>query len=253
MKKSVVVLAILIAVTSLALFSIANGGGEASNNKQTYRYNLLGAETQGDFRGVIGSISVHDVVIPKGGLRHLVVSLAILDAPITRGGNGIELGWIKCNYAYALDLPCDKPILFAANSIEGFTVDKIKFFPQFQLEYDQDYVVAIVGYGNNIFATWLWWDNKWELLSYVRLPFKKAWARQSWELLGPVFDGIPMTYVGRSQWMYLLEEGRWKLWDDSVPSKIINNGVIFDDSITEKYKTYWEKQYYRWLVKETNP
>lgn len=231
----------------LAVFSAFSEASSPENdsNASEYTYLLLGARTQEEFEGVIGSISVQDIAIPVGTPQHFVASFTISDGPITRGANGIEIGWMQCNYAH-LGIPCEKPILFAANSVDGFRVDQITFFPQFKLELGQDYLLAIVGW-DGVFAAWIWLDNQWHYLVHLSLPFEKAQVRQSWELVSPSFDGISPVHFGRSQWTYLLENREWRLWDDTVLSDILNNGKVY------QYQINLLNNYYRWFVEEISP
>lgn len=223
--------------------AVENNCTLVNRGRPNYTYRILGAETTREFSGILGSISVHDPSLPEGEPQHFVASLTVLDGPITMGGNGIEVGWIKCNYSEIWGLPCDKPIIFTANSDEGLNIGKAKFFPEYPLKPGRDYTFAITGSKGN-FIIWLLWDNQWVLLDAVKLPFEKANVRQSWEVLGPEFEGILSTYFGRSAQgaVFLQADSGWQLWDSTIPTKELNIGGV------ENYYLKWLKPYWQWLV-----
>ena len=106
---------------------------------------------------------------------HQVHSVTVMDAPVTQGGNFLEVGLIWCNYADLWSVPCAEPVLFVCHNCDVTTA---QYFPTLRAD-----EVALFMFQDGRWAALARAGGTWHLLGVYSLSFTTApTAREAREI-----------------------------------------------------------------------
>ncbi|MEU4238944.1 hypothetical protein [Actinoplanes sp. NPDC026619] len=124
-------------------------------------YHHLGANSAGEWSGVSGRISVVDASIRPGSYDFIAARFM---AKRNMGGGQIswlEAGWAKTGWAS----PTRQHIYTFNTNTRTW-----QFYDQYTLRPGDRVWIDLHSDANGVWAAWLWWSNRWNLLTAQRLP-----------------------------------------------------------------------------------
>ena len=104
----------------------------------------------------------------RGLDNEFVQTLAVLDAPITQGGRGVEVGVLTCSYWPA----CARPVLFV-NGVDSFLVANARLHPEIPIS-PGDYIGLFIDHTDGGWRVSVQAGGTRTLLETDRLPFNRA-------------------------------------------------------------------------------
>ncbi len=112
-----------IAVTPTSKLDIASTPGTVHSSDDSLssaaNYSISYPQVLSDVCGIYAKLPVENPDLALGLMKHYVRSIAVSDGLYLSGGRGLEIGWVKCNYAEEHNLPCSEPALFVARYYGG--------------------------------------------------------------------------------------------------------------------------------------
>ncbi|MFI5934802.1 hypothetical protein [Actinoplanes sp. NPDC051494] len=192
---------------STGRMSRAAGAGQAMSG-----YTHLGAGTGGTWTGVNGRLSVVD-----GGVRGWTYDFIANRFMVKRGqGNGniawLEAGWAETGWA---GQGRQHIYTFNTNTMQW------QFYDQYQIRPGDKPWIDIHTDGNDIWQAWLWWNNRWNLLTAQKLPLGAgAYVEQYLEVYAdprkPARVSVPEV---RTNYVQLYgSDPDLVPWDEDVPT-----------------------------------
>lgn len=201
----------------------------------TWSYKFLGAETSyGENQGICAEISVSNPSVPHSGIPSSFFYAWIMVYSSNRT-KWIQVGWSEVSWKsdtrYVTEYDTEH--------------NDWRFYSQYPLIVGRSYYFAISDQGNGSWASWIWWNNQWNLLQQANIGLQSA------ERTGEFCEVCTST----NNWFYvpttsfhsalLLVNNRWSLWTWQYPT------TIYDSD--PPYGVYWSTRYYDWRVDKSMP
>jgi hypothetical protein len=234
-------LAILIALTMLWAFSVTAWRGsstpspsEPSSVSATWSYKFFGAETSyGGSQGVCAEISVTNPSVPHDQTPDDFFYAWIMVYSSNRT-KWIQVGWSEVSW---------KP---DAQYVTEYDTEHNywHFFYQYPLIVGHSYYFAISTLGSGSWESWIWWNNRWNLLAQANIQLQSA------ERTGEFCEvctstnnwfNVPTTTFHST---CLLTGNRWSLWTAQQSTTLYGSNV--------PYAVYWSTQYSNWCMNKSD-
>jgi hypothetical protein len=176
-------------------------------------YHHLGANSAGEWSGVSGRISVVDGSIRPGSYDFVAGRFMVK----RNMGDGriawLEAGWAQTGWAGPL-----RQHIYTFNT----NTHTWQFYDQYALRPGDRVWIDLHSDANGVWAAWLWWDNRWNLLTAQRLPIgPSAFVEQYVEVHvdsgRPAQIDVPEVTVDNVQ-LRPPDGGSARYWRDDVPT-----------------------------------
>ncbi len=226
---------VLIALTAFSAFSATAETwpsnptpSEPSSVSATWSYKFLGAETSyGGSQGVCAGISVSNPSVPHGQ-SHSEFFYAWIMVYSSNRTKWIQVGWSEVSW---------KPDKQYVTEYDTEHNDW-RFYYQYPLVVGRSYYFAISYQGSGSWASWIWWNSRWNLLELANIGLRSA------ERTGEFCE----VFTSTNNWFYvpttsfhstsLLANNRWSSWATQHPT------TIYDSN--PPYFANWSNHYYDW-------
>jgi hypothetical protein len=235
--KTGLLFAILIALTMLWAFNVTAetwprtpAPSEPSSVSATWSYKFFGAETcYGGSQGVCAEISVANPSVPHDQ-SHSAFFYAWIMVYSSNRTSWIQVGWSEVSW---------KPDTQYVTEYDT-EHNAWRFYNQYPLIVGHSYYFAISYQGSGSWASWIWWNNRWNLLAQANIQL------QSDERTGEFCEvctstnnwfNVPTTTFHSTS---LLAGNRWNLWTAQQSTAMYDSDV--------PYAVYWRAQYSDWCM-----
>ena len=175
-----------------------------------YHFNGISTSTQA-YNGISAGLGVEDITMPLGPYNF--VASWIMARPLGSGTTWIQAGWSENAWVG------DVRQVFHYDSIDA----QWRFYGQYPLtDGGPFYHFTITQTQANVWATWLWWNNSWNLLRAAALPMTLAQVDLYVEsYVTPGYEGYGHpTFPGLDFFNPFLFDASWNVvnWTPSVPT-----------------------------------
>jgi hypothetical protein len=144
-------------------------------------YHHLGANTSGDWSGVSGRISV-----VNGSVRSRSYDFVASRFMVKRDLGGGNIAWLEAGWAETGWAGIGSPHVYTFNT----NTKTWQFYNQYDIKSGDRVWVDIHSDIDSVWGAWLWWNNRWNLLTVQKLPIgSSAYVEQYVEV--HVDDGRP--------------------------------------------------------------
>jgi len=228
---------VLVAVTLFSSFSvcaetrsIGSVPVSPSAEPDKWAYKFLGAETTSEGgRGVCAEISVSDPSVPHGldGRDFFYAWIMVYSSDRARW---IQVGW--SDVGWESDVRCVTEYDTEHNAW--------RFYDRYPLVVGHSYSFEICAEGNGSWASWIWWNNRWDLLIEAQIGLGSAErVGEFCEVCTSTNDWFNVsTTTFRST--CLLTDSGWNLWTIQQPA------TLYD--FNYPYVVNWSTQYCDWSM-----
>jgi hypothetical protein len=124
-------------------------------------YHHLGAGTSGEWGGVSGRISVVD-----GSIRQGTYDFVAGRFMVKRDIGGGKIAWLEAGWAETGWAGAGRPHVYTFNT----NTQTWQFYDQYALKPGDKVWVDLHTDPNGVWQAWLWWGNRWNLLTAQKLP-----------------------------------------------------------------------------------
>ncbi|MEU4220122.1 hypothetical protein, partial [Actinoplanes sp. NPDC026623] len=124
-------------------------------------YHHLGAGTGGEWRGVSGRISIVD-----GGVRPNTYDFVAGRFMVKRDMGGGSIAWLEAGWAETGWAGAGRQHIYTFNT----NTKTWQFYDQYLLRPGDKAWLDLHTDADNVWQAWLWWGNRWNLLTAQRLP-----------------------------------------------------------------------------------
>ncbi|GID95605.1 hypothetical protein Adi01nite_50170 [Amorphoplanes digitatis] len=124
-------------------------------------YHHLGAGTAGEWRGVSGRISIVD-----GGVRPNTYDFVAGRFMVKRDMGGGSIAWLEAGWAETGWAGAGRQHIYTFNT----NTKTWQFYDQYQLRPGDRAWLDLHTDSDNVWQAWLWWNDRWNLLTAQRLP-----------------------------------------------------------------------------------
>jgi hypothetical protein len=124
-------------------------------------YHHLGANTSGDWSGVSGRISVVD-----GSVRSRSYDFVASRFMVKRDLGGGRISWLEAGWAETGWAGIGAPHVYTFNT----NTSTWQFYDQYSLKPGDRLWIDIHSDTDGVWGAWLWWNNRWNLLTAQKLP-----------------------------------------------------------------------------------
>jgi hypothetical protein len=124
-------------------------------------YHHLGAGTGGEWGGVSGRIGIVD-----GGVRPGTYDFVAGRFMVKRDLGGGNIAWLEAGWAETGWAGAGRQHIYTFNT----NTKTWQFYDQYQLRPGDKAWLDLHTDGNNVWQAWLWWNNRWNLLTAQQLP-----------------------------------------------------------------------------------
>jgi hypothetical protein len=176
-------------------------------------YHHLGANTSGEWSGVSGRISVVDGSV-RPGTYDFVAGRFMVKRDMGGGQiNWLEAGWAETGWAGA-----GRQHIYTFNT----NTKTWQFYDQYALKPGDKAWVDLHSDADGVWGAWLWWNNRWNLLTAQKLPIgPTAYVEQYVEVHvdagRPARIDVPTVTVDNVQ-LKPAGGGSALFWRDNVPT-----------------------------------
>jgi hypothetical protein len=144
-------------------------------------YHHLGANTSGEWSGVSGRISV-----VNGSVRSRSYDFVASRFMVKRDLGGGDIAWLEAGWAETGWAGVGSPHVYTFNT----NTKTWQFYNQYDIKAGDRLWVDIHSDTDGVWGAWLWWNNRWNLLTAQKLPIgSSAYVEQYVEV--HVDDGHP--------------------------------------------------------------
>jgi hypothetical protein len=136
----------------------------------TAGYHHLGAGTAGEWGGVSGRLSVVD-----GGIRPRTYDFVAGRFMVKRDMGGGSIAWLEAGWAETGWAGAGRQRIYTFNT----NTKTWQFYDQYALKPGDTVWLDLHTDGQGVWQAWLWWNNRWNLLTAQRLPIgDRAYVEQ---------------------------------------------------------------------------
>jgi hypothetical protein len=176
-------------------------------------YHHLGANSAGEWSGVSGRMSVVDGSIRPGSYDFIAARFMV-----KRNMGGGRINWLEAGWAETGWSGPGRQHIYTFNT----NTLRWQFYDQYQLRPGDRIWIDIHSDANGVWAAWLWWGNRWNLLTAQRLPIgPTAMIEQYVEVhvdaTRPTRVDVPEVTVDNVQ-LRPGDGGAARYWRDDVPT-----------------------------------
>ncbi|GAA2617882.1 hypothetical protein [Paractinoplanes durhamensis] len=176
-------------------------------------YHHLGANSAGEWKGVSGRISVVD-----GSIRPSSYDFIAARFMAKRNMGAGQINWLEAGWAKTGWTGPGRPRVYTFNTNSR----SWQFYDQYVLKAGDRVWIDLHSDANGIWAAWLWWGNRWNLLTAQRLPIgPTAQIEQYVEVHvdpnRPTRVDVPAVTVDNVQ-LKPADGGAARYWRDDVPT-----------------------------------
>jgi hypothetical protein len=206
---------------------------EPSSVSATWSYKFLGAETNcGGSHGVCAEISVTNPSVPHDQ-SHSAFFYAWIMVYSSNRTKWIQVGWSEVSW---------KPDTQYVTEYDTEHNDW-RFYKQYPLVVGRSYYFAISYQGSGSWASWIWWNSRWNLLSQANIELRSA--EQTGEFCEVCTStnnwfSVPCTTFHST---CLLTGNRWSLWTAQQST------TVYDSN--GPYSVHWCTQYSDWCMNKS--
>ncbi|GLY05782.1 MULTISPECIES: hypothetical protein [Actinoplanes] len=179
----------------------------------TSGYHHLGAGTSGEWGGVSGRYSVVDSTV-RTGTYDFVAARFMAKREIERGRIAwLEAGWARTGWSGG-----GRPRVYTFNT----NTNAWQFYDQYAVKTGDRVWLDVHTDGGGVWSAWLWWNNRWNLLTSQKLPVgETAYIEQYVEVHGdpkkPARLDLPRVTVDNVQ-LRPAGGGASRFWREDVPT-----------------------------------
>ncbi|WP_433373126.1 hypothetical protein ACQPZX_01235 [Actinoplanes sp. CA-142083] len=176
-------------------------------------YHHLGANSAGEWSGVSGRISVVDGSIRPGSYDFVAGRFMVKRNMGAGRISWLEAGWAQTGWAGPL-----RQHIYTFNT----NTHSWQFYDQYALRPGDRVWLDLHSDANGVWGAWLWWNNRWNLLTAQRLPIgSSAFVEQYVEVHvdsgRPARIDVPEVTVDNVQ-LRPADGGAARYWRDDVPT-----------------------------------
>lgn len=174
-------------------------------------YTHLGAGTGGEWAGVSGRIAVRNTTVRRGTYDFVAARFMAKQDQ----GNGrmawLEVGWAETGWSGD---GRQRIYTFDTNGHSW------RFYDEYALRPGDRFWLDLRTAGNGTWQAWLWWDNRWNLLSTQKLPLgRTAHIEQYVEMYvdgrKPGSLAVPQVSLD-NVWLWRVPNGEGRYWREDV-------------------------------------
>jgi hypothetical protein len=202
-------------------------------------YHHLGANTGGTWGGVSGRISVVD-----GEVRPRTFDFVAGRFMVKRNLGGGRVSWLEAGWAETGWAGQGRQHIYTFNT----NTLTWQFYDQYQLRPGDRVWLDLHTDGDGVWQAWLWWDNRWNLLTAQRLPIgPSAVVEQYVEVhVDPSRAAnllVPTVTVDNVQ-LRSPDDGAYRYWRDDV-------STLIGDMAQQRTRGFclnWQTHYDTWTA-----
>ena len=124
-------------------------------------YHHLGAGTTNAWAGVTGRLAVVDSAVRRNTYDFVASRFMV-----KRDTGGGRIAWLEAGWAETGWAGKGRQLIYTFNT----NTNQWQFYEQYQLKPGDRIWLDLHTDGNNVWQAWLWWNNRWNLLTSQRLP-----------------------------------------------------------------------------------
>ena len=178
-------------------------------------YHHLGAGTGGEWGGVSGRIAVVD-----GAVRRNTYDFVASRFMVKRDMGGGSIAWLEAGWAETGWAGGGRQHIYTFNT----NTKTWQFYDQYELRPGDKLWLDLHTDANNVWQAWLWWNNRWNLLTAQQLPVgSRAYVEQYVEVhvdsSRPTRVVVPPVTVDNVQ-LRPPDGGTARYWRDDVDTQI---------------------------------
>lgn len=178
-------------------------------------YHHLGAGTGGEWGGVSGRIQVVD-----GAVRRNTYDFVAGRFMVKRDMGGGSIAWLEAGWAETGWAGAGRQHIYTFNT----NTKTWQFYDQYQLKPGDRVWLDLHTDSDNVWQAWLWWNNRWNLLTAQQLPVgSRAYVEQYVEVhvdsSRPARVVVPPVTVDNVQ-LRPPDGGTARYWRDDVDTQI---------------------------------
>jgi hypothetical protein len=178
-------------------------------------YHHLGAGTGGEWAGVSGRIGIVD-----GAVRRNTYDFVAGRFMVKRDMGGGSIAWLEAGWAETGWAGSGRQHIYTFNT----NTKSWQFYDQYQLKPGDKVWLDLHTDANNVWQAWLWWNNRWNLLTAQQLPVgSRAYVEQYVEVhvdsSRPARVDVPPVTVDNVQ-LRPPDGGPARYWRDDVDTQV---------------------------------
>ncbi len=178
-------------------------------------YHHLGAGTGGEWGGVSGRLTIVD-----GAVRRSTYDFVAGRFMVKRDMGGGSIAWLEAGWAETGWAGSGRQHIYTFNT----NSKTWQFYDQYQLKPGDKVWIDLHTDANNVWQAWLWWNNRWNLLTAQQLPVgSRAYVEQYVEVhvdaSRPARLAVPPVTVDNVQ-LRPPDGGAPRYWRDDVDTRI---------------------------------
>ncbi|WP_246607343.1 hypothetical protein [Paractinoplanes toevensis] len=176
-------------------------------------YHHLGANSAGEWSGVSGRISVVD-----GSIRPRSYDFIAGRFMAKRNMGGGQIAWLEAGWAETGWAGPGRQHVYTFNT----NTRTWQFYDQYLLRPGDRVWLDLHSDAGGVWAAWLWWNNRWNLLTAQRLPigasaFMEQYVEVHVDASRPTLVDVPEVTVDNVQ-LRPADGGAARYWRDDVPT-----------------------------------
>jgi hypothetical protein len=197
----------------LVLESAVQLSRPAANGFTPSGYHHLGANTGGEWAGVSGRVSVVDGAVRPGTYDFVAGRFMA-----KRAMGGGQIAWLEAGWAETGWAGAGRQHIYTFNT----NTKTWQFYDQYALRPGDKVWLDLHSDADGVWAAWLWWNNRWNLLTAQKLPIgSSAYVEQYVEVHvdsgRPARVDVPPVTVDNVQ-LRPAEGGAARFWREDVPT-----------------------------------
>ena len=202
-------------------------------------YHHLGAGTSGEWGGVSGRIAVVD-----GSVRQGTYDFVAGRFMVKRDTGGGRIAWLEAGWAETGWAGAGRQHIYTFNT----NTETWQFYDQYAIQPGDKLWLDLHTDADGVWQAWLWWDNRWNLLTAQRLPVgSSAYVEQYVEVHvdtgRPARIDVPPVTVDNVQ-LRPAGGGTGRYWRDDV-------GTLVGDMAAQRTGGFcldWVTRYDTWIA-----
>ncbi|GIF19931.1 hypothetical protein BJ973_006973 [Actinoplanes tereljensis] len=176
-------------------------------------YHHLGANSAGEWSGVSGRLSVVD-----GSIRPRSYDFVAARFMAKRNMGAGQIAWLEAGWAETGWSGPGRQQIYTFNT----NTRSWQFYSQYALKPGDRVWIDLHSDAGGVWAAWLWWGNRWNLLTAQRLPigpsaFIEQYVEVHVDATRPTLVDVPAVTVDNVQ-LRPSEGGPARYWRDDVPT-----------------------------------
>ncbi len=209
-------------------------------------YHHLGANSAGEWSGVSGRISVVDGSIRPGSYDFVAGRFMV-----KRNMGGGQISWLEAGWAQTGWAGPLRQHIYTFNT----NTHTWQFYDQYALQPGDRVWLDLHSDADGVWGAWLWWNNRWNLLTAQRLPIgQTAYVEQYVEVHvdagRPARIDVPEVTVDNVQ-LRPPDGGNARYWRDDVPT--LTGYAPDQPQQTGGFCLNWVNRYDTWTAGDCGP